>query len=123
MTPEGLCASAWARVAMGRERRASDGAAVEDGGADGWAHEAAAAEPPRRVTRTILAAVLLFTTGSLMLYFGALALPTERDRGLAMIVTGAIAFIPGAYASAVIVGTLLGWPGWDYHDLPSYDAD
>ena len=112
--------------AMGRGRRASDGVAADaaDEGEDGWAHEASTAgERPRRVTRTILAAVLLFTTGSLLLYFGVQALPAERDRGLAMIVTGAIAFVPGAYASTVIVGTLLGWRGYDYHDLPSYDAD
>jgi len=107
---------------MGRDRRSSD--AGDDDGEAAWAQqEAVAPPPPRRVTKTVLAALLLFATGSLMLYFGVQALPLERDRGLAMICTGAIAFIPGAYATLVIVGTLLGWRGYDVHDLPSYDAD
>ena len=89
-----------------------------------WAHESAAAtvQPPR-VIRTILAAIMLFTVGSIMLYFGVKALPYERDRALAMLVTGAIAFIPGSYACVVIAGTLLGWRGYDYRDLPSYDNE
>jgi hypothetical protein len=56
-----------------------------------------------------------------MLYFGVKALPGERDRAIPMLIVGSIAFIPGLYACVVIVGTLLGYPQFDYHDLPSYD--
>jgi hypothetical protein len=71
--------------------------------------------------KTILAAVLLFTVGSLMLYLGLQALPTERERGLGMLVTGSLAFLPGSYACWIILGSLAGWRGYVMEDLPSYD--
>lgn len=77
---------------------------------------------PRRVWKTITAAFVLFALGSLMLYFGVQALNEgEQDRAIAMLVIGSLAFLPGFYATWVIVATLLGLRGYDYHDLPSYD--
>ena len=71
--------------------------------------------------RTMCAAIMLFTVGSLMLYFGVQVLSTERDRALGMIVTGAIAFLPGLYACWTILGAYMGWRGYDMAALPSYD--
>jgi hypothetical protein len=76
---------------------------------------------PRSMRYTIGAAVALFTVGSLMLYYGVLALPTEKDRAIGMLVTGALAFIPGSYATWTIFGAWMGWRGYDMHELPSYD--
>lgn len=76
---------------------------------------------PRKMKKTITAAVLLFLTGSLMLYFGVQLLPTEKDRAIGMLVTGSLAFLPGTYASWIILGSWLGWRGYDMHELPSYD--
>lgn len=30
-------------------------------------------------------------------------------------------FIPGSYASTQLLGAYLGWPGYDYSYVPSYD--
>jgi len=95
---------------------------------------AAEAERPRAVWRTVTAAVLFFVTGSLMLYYGVLdvraaaaggagADPQARERGLAMLVVGALTFLPGSYAVAVLVGARLGWPGYSFDSLPSYDEE
>lgn len=86
--------------------------------------------PSRRVRRrpkvikTVLAAVALFTIGSIMLWAGIRELSHgDRERAIAMIVIGSIAFIPGVYASSIIAGALLHWQGYDIRDLPSYDDD
>ena len=103
---------------MGRDRRDSNEDRDRLAAAD-----AGGMSPPRRVTRTVLAAVVLFTVGSLFLVYGvhALATAADYDRGVAMVVIGTITFLPGIYACTVIAGTLLGWPGYDVRDLPSYD--
>ncbi|CAM9997550.1 unnamed protein product [Phaeothamnion confervicola] len=46
---------------------------------------------------------------------------TERAYGLMMI--GAILLLPGSYASYNLLGAYLGWDGFDYRDIPSYDDD
>jgi hypothetical protein len=30
-------------------------------------------------------------------------------------------FIPGSYASTQLYGAYMGWPGYDYCHIPSYD--
>jgi hypothetical protein len=93
---------------------------------------AAAAERPRAVWRTVTAAVLFFVTGSLMLFYGvqdvrasgrAGADPQARERGLAMLVVGALTFLPGSYAVTVLLGARLGWRGYSFDSLPSYDEE
>ncbi len=64
---------------------------------------------------------MLFTVGSVLLTLGVQNLPVDRDRGIAMTVIGSLTFIPGAYATWILVGTLLNWPGYDFSELPSYD--
>jgi hypothetical protein len=46
---------------------------------------------------------------------------TEFDRAVAMIVVGALAFVPGSYAVWNLVGAARGWRGYSYDHLPSYD--
>ena len=78
--------------------------------------------PPRRVFRTTLAALLLFALGSVMLWLGVTSLRSgERDRGIAMCAIGGLTFLPGAYASWVVLGDALRWRGYRVEDLPSYD--
>lgn len=43
--------------------------------------------------------------------------------GLEMIILGFILLLPGSYASSLIVGSYLGWEGYRYENLPSYDDD
>ena len=75
----------------------------------------------RKVTKTIVAAVVLFIVGSTMLFFGTQILGSDQERGIAMLCVGSLAFIPGFYACMVLVGTYWGWPGYSYDILPSYD--
>ena len=75
----------------------------------------------RKVTKTIAAAVILFILGSAMLFFGIQNLGFDSERGMAMICVGSVAFIPGFYACVVLIGTYLGWNGYSYDVLPSYD--
>ena len=107
---------------------------VNGGGGGGGRGEdfAAAPERPRAMWRTVTAALLFFVTGSLMLYFGLLELRESgrpgadaqaRERGLAMLVVGGLTFLPGSYAVAVLLGAWLGWQGYSYDTLPSYDEE
>jgi hypothetical protein len=75
----------------------------------------------KRIIKTVLAAIVLFAIGSVMLWQGLKALPIDKDRGIAMIVVGAIAFLPGSYASFILLGAWCRWEGYSYQDLPSYD--
>ena len=82
---------------------------------------------PRRVKlpiRTCCAAIVLFTIGTFMLYFG---IPewwkggAARERGTAMIVLGSLTFIPGSYATVQLYGAYRQWPGYRFDAIPSYD--
>ena len=77
---------------------------------------------PRCLWRTIMAAILLFLVGSVMLWLGSEALRSgDREKALALLVLGGLTFLPGSYASAVVLGAALGWRGYRVEDLPSYD--
>mmetsp|Transcript_10080 Transcript_10080/g.15554 ORF Transcript_10080/g.15554 Transcript_10080/m.15554 type:complete len:105 (+) Transcript_10080:116-430(+) len=77
--------------------------------------------------KTTIAAVLLLCTGIILFTFGAVitwgkfAQKKERERGLAMLVIGAITLLPGSYATVMLYGAFVGWPGYDYSAIPSYD--
>lgn len=73
------------------------------------------------MVRTVIAALCLFALGSVMLFFGVQALRSDRDRGIAMCTVGALAFLPGSYATYTIYGAWRGWPEFSYDALPSYD--
>lgn len=56
-----------------------------------------------------------------MLVLGTQNLSSDWDRAVAMLAVGSVAFIPGLYACVVLLGTYLGWSGYSYDALPSYD--
>ena len=72
--------------------------------------------------RTILAAVFLFTAGTLLLVFGAKELTYyDAARGRSMIILGSLCFIPGSYATYTLYGAYKKWPGYKWSQIPSYD--
>jgi hypothetical protein len=58
-----------------------------------------------------------------MSYDGVQALDEDFERGVSMTTVGSIAFIPGAYATAVLYGSWRRWPGYSFDHLPSYDEN
>ena len=77
-----------------------------------------------RIWKTVLMSIALFVTGSLLLYFGVQSLGAgEKDRAIAMLVLGSIAFLPGFYAVWLLVGAAMGLEGYAYEDIPSFDDD
>jgi hypothetical protein len=100
----------------------------------------------RRCTKTILAAATLFAIGTTMLFLGVRTLNEDSSRAISMLAIGGIrlgyaksllpksnthtertqshqlpSFLPGVYACVVLLGTYLGWSGYNYDILPSYD--
>lgn len=75
--------------------------------------------PPPRTTLCagvlLLMGIILLTTG-LVIFFGP-----GSDRGLPILILGAIMFIPGIYSSYVLYGAWRGWQGFDFSMVPSYD--
>uniref|UniRef100_K3X3J5 Transmembrane protein 230 n=1 Tax=Globisporangium ultimum (strain ATCC 200006 / CBS 805.95 / DAOM BR144) TaxID=431595 RepID=K3X3J5_GLOUD len=71
--------------------------------------------------RTGLAAVSLFTLGSIMIFASTRIGLDGEHRGLSFLILGLIAFIPGSYASYQLYGSYKGWKGYDYSQIPSYD--
>ena len=99
---------------------------INSGGRDESSADAEPLPPPRRkrtIFKTVLAAISLFAVGSVMLWLGAQALLVDRDRGIAMLVVGSLAFIPGSYASWTLLGAWCRWRDYRYSDLPSYDEE
>lgn len=104
---------------MGRERRGSD--------AEFDAREERSnvrfQERHRKMTKTVMAAVSLFTLGSVMLWLGVKNLGVDQERAIAMLVVGSLAFLPGSYASWNLFGAWRRWAGYSYDAIPSYDDD
>lgn len=75
----------------------------------------------KRIIKTVTAAILLFTVGSIMLWLGIKNLNVDKDRAVGMIVVGSLAFLPGSYATFILIGAWCRWDGYRYSDLPSYD--
>ncbi|KAF0701327.1 Aste57867_8178 [Aphanomyces stellatus] len=71
--------------------------------------------------RTGLAAITLFTLGSVLLYVSTLFGLDGEHKGLSFFVLGLITFIPGSYATTQLYGAYKGWHGYDYSQVPSYD--
>jgi len=76
---------------------------------------------PRRIWKTVTAAILLFTIGSVMIYYGVQALAEDKDRAIAMLVIGSISFLPGIWSTWMLLCAWLRIPGYSYDQLPSYD--
>ena len=52
--------------------------------------------------------------------FGLIDIPNEQDRGtsIALLVIGFISFLPGAYATVILIQVSRGVTGWNYSMLP-----
>ncbi len=59
----------------------------------------------------------------MLLWIGVRALYSDRERAIACITVGSIAFLPGSYATWSLYGAWRRWPGYDYDSIPSYDED
>lgn len=78
--------------------------------------------------KTILVATFLLFGGIFFIAFGLSVFFSNlmkhgQDRGIALLVLGGIMFLPGSYATTVLYGTWMGWEGYDFAQLPSYDDD
>ena len=83
-----------------------------------WAEARRRRIPPKTCT----AAILLFTAGTLLIIFGMrLYYNGDRDRAISTLTIGSLCFLPGSYASWILFGAWNRWPGYEYHQVPSYD--
>ena len=59
----------------------------------------------------------------LMIFYGVQALREAGgyERGVSMCTVGAIAFLPGSFATWHLYGAWRQWPGYRYDLIPSYD--
>eukprot|EP00039_Didymoeca_costata_P007484 m.100438 g.100438 ORF g.100438 m.100438 type:complete len:110 (+) comp13707_c1_seq1:121-450(+) len=74
--------------------------------------------------KAIAYAIVLFVVGTLLLCFGSFLytgykMKQDQERGLPMIILGALAFIPGSYHTYMAVQAWYEVPGWSYDDIPS----
>ena len=64
---------------------------------------------------------IVFLSWGLVLFFTTSY--NSADRGVTLIVLGSLFFLPGSYASTILLGSYLGWEGYAYEMLPSYDEE
>mmetsp|Transcript_22803 Transcript_22803/g.33091 ORF Transcript_22803/g.33091 Transcript_22803/m.33091 type:complete len:110 (-) Transcript_22803:11-340(-) len=73
------------------------------------------------------------TLAALLMLFGGIAVggiglciylfdEKETERGVALMVIAGILILPGCYATMNLLGAFLGWPGYSYTAIPSYDG-
>ena len=73
--------------------------------------------------KTTLAAIIFFVFGfsflisGIVIYFTS----TKSEKGITFILLGGLMFLPGSYASYILLGTFLGWEDFSYSQIPSYD--
>ncbi|CAM9561669.1 unnamed protein product, partial [Pylaiella littoralis] len=83
-------------------------------------HYAGHRRPPP--PKTTLAAVIMLVVGTVMSLLGIWHVwKGDSSRGGHHLLIGGILFVPGSYASTNLLGAYLGWPGYDYSSIPSYD--
>eukprot|EP01062_Namystynia_karyoxenos_P023533 TRINITY_DN19100_c0_g5_i1.p1 TRINITY_DN19100_c0_g5~~TRINITY_DN19100_c0_g5_i1.p1 ORF type:complete len:229 (+),score=81.52 TRINITY_DN19100_c0_g5_i1:82-687(+) len=70
--------------------------------------------------RTLLMSLFFFILGSMLLGWGidCELICTNTSEGTPIIIVGCLAFIPGAYGTAIFVQYCRGVPGYDPKDLP-----
>jgi hypothetical protein len=72
--------------------------------------------------KTTLAAIIMVSVGLLMLFVGIRRFVTSSEHHIGgVLVIGLLTMIPGTYASFILFGTWMGWPDYDYSQVPSYD--
>ena len=111
------------RAELAAPRRPTSPTSPAGVGGGGGGGRAGSSQRPRRMWRTITAALGLFTIGSVMLWLGTRALGVDSERATALLVLGGLTFLPGSYASWVLLGSWLRWRGYRAEDLPSYDEE
>lgn len=70
---------------------------------------------------TTFAAFSFLLIGSLLLYFSKTIAQDDSDRFKALLTIGFILFLPGLYASFIIINVVLQTEGYSIDDIPSYD--
>eukprot|EP00658_Telonema_sp_P-2_P014474 TRINITY_DN1549_c0_g1_i7.p1 TRINITY_DN1549_c0_g1~~TRINITY_DN1549_c0_g1_i7.p1 ORF type:complete len:107 (-),score=8.27 TRINITY_DN1549_c0_g1_i7:327-647(-) len=78
-------------------------------------HHRGARWPP---LRQVLLSLFLLGIGTTFLIAGPLSLNSDYDRGVAFIVLGVVAFLPGSFSMFVMVQVQRGMRGYSYAQLP-----
>eukprot|EP01099_Mayorella_cantabrigiensis_P002501 TRINITY_DN2091_c0_g1_i1.p1 TRINITY_DN2091_c0_g1~~TRINITY_DN2091_c0_g1_i1.p1 ORF type:complete len:125 (-),score=29.28 TRINITY_DN2091_c0_g1_i1:52-372(-) len=83
---------------------------------------------PKPPIKEILLAVGLFLGGSILITIGVLIIlgyfgdsPDLEERGIPVLVTGCIMFLPGSYITHIAYNTYKGVAGFTYDQIPRYD--
>jgi hypothetical protein len=76
--------------------------------------------------RTITSAIVFLLAGVIMFITGAVYRWTsdgteKHNQGMDLLIVGGILLLPGMYATTVLIGAYLGWPGYSYNQVPSMD--
>jgi hypothetical protein len=73
--------------------------------------------------KTTLAAVVFLLLGTAFLITGGVTYwsTARSDKGLTFMLLGGLMFLPGSYATYILMGTFLGWDDFSYNQVPSYD--
>jgi len=78
--------------------------------------------PPHFPWRTLLAAITLFSVGTVFLLMGlGKFFSVGLEESVPFLVIGSICFIPGSYHSFIFLQIFRGIPGYSYDQIPSYD--
>ncbi len=74
---------------------------------------------------TTIAAVVMLSMGSVFLGLGLASICRgegyDLGRNISVLILGSILFIPGSYSSFILYGSWVGWNGFSYDQVPSYD--
>ena len=74
---------------------------------------------------TTIAAVVMLSMGSVFLGLGLASICRgegyDLGRNISVLILGSILFIPGSYSSFILYGSWVGWSGFSYDQVPSYD--
>jgi len=83
-----------------------------------WAEERRRRVPPRTCTAAILMLVFgtIFVSIGLSVFYGG-----DMATGTNLLIIGGLMFLPGIYASWILYGAWVRWPGYEFHQVPSYD--
>ncbi|CAM9606465.1 unnamed protein product [Ascophyllum nodosum] len=72
--------------------------------------------------KTTLAAATMLIVGVVLALLGAGHFwRGDSSRGGSHLLIGGLLVLPGSYASLNLLGAYLGWPGYNYDSIPSYD--
>ena len=74
---------------------------------------------------TTLAAIIMLSVGTVFLGLGVMYLYNDGwqrwGEHVSVLLLGSLLFIPGSYSSLILYGSWVGWCGYSYDQVPSYD--